>query len=382
MTTRRGIVVLGSTGSIGTQTLDVVRALPDRFRVVGLAAGNNVGLLREQVAELGVEHVACATAVDLPGVRQMPMEELVGLPGVDLVVVATSSTTALHATLTALRLGRNVATANKEVLVAAGEIVVETARRAGARLLPIDGEHSAVWQCLRGEEGNEVTRIVLTASGGAFRDLPLDELDGVTPEQALRHPVWRMGTKITVDAATLANKAFEVIEAHWLFELPYDRIDVAVHRESIVHALVQFADGSSKAQLGLPDMRVPIQYALTYPERVAGPVGHLDVTALGRLTFGPIDHERYPAFGKIVEAGRAGGTYPAVVSAANDEAVDAFLAGRVGFRRIAEALGDALDAHRPVSHPDLDAVIDAEEWARRHVRARLGGKVQSAVAGT
>jgi 1-deoxy-D-xylulose-5-phosphate reductoisomerase len=374
----RGLVLLGSTGSIGRQTLDVVRALPGRFRVVGLAAGSNVALLGQQVAEFRPSHVYCATGgVELDGAQRLPMEELVELPGVDLVVVATTSTSALAATLRAIELGRTVATANKEVLVAAGQIVVAAARRHGARLLPIDSEHSAIWQCLRGEDGGELTagrsvaRIVLTASGGAFRDLPLERLAAVSPADALQHPVWQMGAKITVDSATLANKAFEVIEAHWLFDLAYDRIDVVLHRESVVHSIVQFVDGSSKAQLGRPDMRVPIQYALTYPERVAGPAEHLDLASVGRLSFEPVDMARYPAFGLIREAGQAGGTYPAALSAANDVAVEQFVTGRIGFTRIAETLAATLDAHQPRPDPTLDDLLEAERWARAYAEGRL-----------
>jgi 1-deoxy-D-xylulose-5-phosphate reductoisomerase len=375
---QRGLVLLGSTGSIGRQTLEVVRALPGRFRVVALAAGSNLALLEEQVAEFRPSHVYCGAATTGIGpAERLPMDELVRLPGVDLVVVATTSTSALAATLRAIELGRTVATANKEVLVAAGQIVVPAARRHGARLLPIDSEHSAIWQCLRGEDGGELTagrsvaRIALTASGGAFRDLALDQLASVVPAQALRHPVWQMGAKITIDSATLANKAFEVIEAHWLFDLDYDRIDVVLHREGVVHSIVQFVDGSSKAQLGLPDMRVPIQYALTYPERVAGPAEHLDLTSVGRLSFEPVDMARYPAFGLIREAGRQGGTYPAAVSAANDVAVEQFVDGRIGFTRIAETLAATLDAHEPRRDPTLDDVLEAERWARAYAQERL-----------
>jgi 1-deoxy-D-xylulose-5-phosphate reductoisomerase len=381
VTKTRGIVVLGSTGSIGTQTLDVVRAFRDRFTISGLSAGTNAELLAQQVGEFRVPFAACAVpGAPLGGARRATMEELVELPDVDLVVVATTSTSALRATLRALELGRDVATANKEVLVAAGELVVAAARRHGARLLPIDSEHNAIWQCLRGEgahevaAGDTVARIVLTASGGAFRDRPLEELARVTPAEALRHPVWQMGAKITIDSATLANKAFEVIEARWLFDVPYERIFVVLHRESVVHSIVQFVDGSSKAQLALPDMRLPIQYALTYPERVPGPVGQLDLTTLGSLTFGPVDERRYPAFGLIREAGRKGGTYPAVVSAANDVAVEQFVGGAASFPKIAETLAAALNTHVPTTSPALDDVLAAEDWARSFARDRLDAR--------
>lgn len=361
MTAPRGLVILGSTGSIGTQTLDVVRALPGRFRVVGLAAGSRVGLLGQQIAEFDVPYAHCAAGVE--PARSCSMEELVCLPGVDIVVVATTSTAALAATMAAIACGRIVATANKETLVAAGEIVVAAARRHGARLLPIDSEHNAIWQCLRGEEGG-LARIALTASGGAFRDLPLDRLSTVTHEQALRHPNWQMGAKVTIDSATLANKAFEVIEARWLFNVPYEQIDVVLHRESVVHSIVQFVDGSSKAQLGLPDMRLPIQYALTYPERVAGPVGNIDLSAMGSLSFAPVEAARYPAFGLIREAARRGATYPAAASAANDVAIEAFASGRLPFTGIAAAIEHVVERHEPLTDGTVAAVLAAEEAAR------------------
>lgn len=379
----RGLVVLGSTGSIGTQTLDVVRRLPGRFRVVGLAARANERLLARQVAEFAVPYVAAECHAPV-GARVVPMEELVRLPGVDVVVVATPGTSALRATLAALEAGRRVATANKEVLVAAGALVVDVARRHGAELLPVDSEHSAIWQCLRGEDGTGITagrsvdRLVLTASGGAFRDLPIEELSRATPDAALRHPVWTMGQKVTIDAATLANKAFEVIEAHWLFGVPYDRIDVVLHRESVVHSIVQFVDGSSKAQLGLPDMRAPIQYALTYPERVAGPIQRLDLGRIGTLSFAPVDHRRYPAFQAIVGAGRMGGTYAAAASAANDVAVELFAGGQVRFTDIASVVEAAIAAHDSIQHPTLDDIVDAEQRARAFARAWLARRVEAA----
>ncbi|HEY3081043.1 MAG TPA: 1-deoxy-D-xylulose-5-phosphate reductoisomerase [Chloroflexota bacterium] len=371
--TRRGLVVLGSTGSIGTQTLDVVRAMPSRFRVMGLAGGSNVELLGRQLDEFRVPYY-CANAPASAGTAELvTMEDLVRLPEVGLVVVATAGTAALAATLTALTLGRAVATANKEVLVAAGELVVATARRHGAALLPIDSEHSAIWQCLRGEESQAVGRVLLTASGGAFRDLPLEQLEAVSPAAALKHPVWQMGAKITIDAATLVNKAFEVVEAHWLFDLPYDKIDVVIHRESVIHSVVHFVDGSSKAQLGRPDMHVPIQYALTYPERIVNAVPPADLAALGQLSFAPLDHERYPGFGCVMEAARRGGTYPAALSAANDVAVELFLSERARFGDIAETLRACLEAHRSTDHPTLDAVLAAERWARAFTTERLAG---------
>ena len=376
---KRRITILGSTGSVGTQTLDVVRALPDLFEVVGLAAGTNIELLREQIRSFDVKYAACSSpGADLGPAIRVDMNELASMCDADILVVATSSTAALTATLAALERGCTVATANKEVLVAAGELVVATAARSGAKLLPIDSEHNAIWQCLRGEAGGgmsvgtTVDRVILTASGGALRDMPLEDLPGVTPSQALQHPVWRMGSKVTIDAATLVNKAFEVIEAHWLFDLPFDKIDVLVHRESVVHSIVQFVDGSSKAQLGLPDMRLPIQYALTYPDRVSGPVQQVDLARAGTLTFANVDQSRYPAFEIVLTAARQGGTASAAMSAANDVVVEAFLRNEIRYGQIARLLERVLSAHTNVPHPGLEEILAAERWSRHFVSELIG----------
>ncbi|HEY8492042.1 MAG TPA: 1-deoxy-D-xylulose-5-phosphate reductoisomerase, partial [Dehalococcoidia bacterium] len=313
----RGIAVLGSTGSIGRQTLDVIRAHAGRFRVVGLAAGRNAALLAQQVREFRPALYALDGEVgpDLPaGVAPATAEELAAHPDVDLVVVATVGRAGLAATLTALRHGKAVALANKEVLVMAGGLVMQAARAGGGEVRPVDSEHSAIWQCLVGEDPASVARLILTASGGAFRDRPPEALAAVTPEEALRHPTWQMGPKVTVDSATLFNKGMEAIEARWLFDVPLDRIEVVLHRESIVHSLVEFADGSLKAQLGTPDMRLPIQYALTYPERPPCPAPRLDLAALAALHFSRPEPDRYPCLNLAVEAGRRGGTYPAVLA--------------------------------------------------------------------
>lgn len=377
MTVPRGVVVLGSTGSIGTQTLDVIRSFPNRFRVLGLAAGASTALLERQLAEFDVPWYSAAANIAIPGRCRTTMVDLARLDGVDLVVVATTSTSALSATLAALDRGRDVATANKEVLVAAGELITRRAAAASARILPIDSEHSAIWQCLRGEGSDglrvpdSVSRILLTASGGAFRDTPLDDLPMVGPDAALKHPVWRMGAKITIDTATLVNKAFEVIESRWLFDVWFDKIRVLIHRESIIHSIVQFVDGSSKAQLGLPDMRVPIQYALTFPDRLSGPVEAPDYAALGALTFSSVDARRYPAFDVVIEAGRRGLTYPAAISATNDVAVEWFASGRCAFPAIADTLARCLDAHDGVPIESEADVIEAEDWARQFARHAL-----------
>jgi 1-deoxy-D-xylulose-5-phosphate reductoisomerase len=369
-----GLAVLGSTGSIGRQTLEVVRSLPDRFDVVALAAGTNVTLLEEQAREfhprllcVGRESGYLMERMHSGAIRGQwaEMEQMATHPDVDVVVVCTAGAAGLGPTLAAIRAGKAVAIANKEVLVMAGHIVTAEAKMCGADLRPIDSEHSAVWQCLWGEEPENVERIVLTASGGPFRDKPLHELGRVTAEEALRHPNWQMGQKITVDSATLLNKGLECIEARWLFDIPLERIDVLLHRESIVHSLVEFRDGSLKAQLGAPDMRLPIQCALTYPERLPGTsVPRLDLIRIGSLTFGLPDPKQYPCLVLALDAGRRGGTYPAVLAAADEVAVQNFLSGHIGFLDIAHAIDDALNTHHGLAHPVLDEVLQADNWAR------------------
>ncbi len=375
------IAVLGSTGSIGRQTLDVVRWHPDRFEVIALAAHRDSALFREQVHEFRPS-AACLTTNgqvqwEEPGVAFLPGEEgletIACSPEVDLLIVATSGTVGFRPTLVALEHAKPVALANKETLIMAGHLVTRAATRSGAALLPIDSEHSAIWQCLAGEEPyrDRVRRLVLTASGGAFRDLSLGELECVTPEQALRHPTWNMGPKITVDSATLMNKGLEVIEAHWLFGLPFESIDVVIHHQSVIHSLVEFIDRSVKAQLGLPDMRLPIQYAMAFPDRLSTPVESLDLAALRELTFAAVDERKYPCLGLAHHAGRSGGTYPTVLNATNEVAVERFLAGELEFLSIPALIQDALEAHESVGDPDLDTVLAADAWARRFAATRL-----------
>ena len=384
MTRPLGLAVLGSTGSIGRQTLEVVRSLPGRFDVVALAAGGNVTLLEEQAREFRARYLCAGREVEYlqerMGTRRLAarwaeMEDMAALPDVDLVVVATVGSAGLNPTLAALRAGKTVALANKEVLVMAGHLITAEARRYRAELRPIDSEHSAVWQCLWGESPAAVQRIVLTASGGPFRDTPLEELAGVTVHEALRHPNWQMGQKITVDSATLLNKGLECIEARWLFDVPLERIDVVLHRESIVHSFVEFNDGSIKAQLGVPDMRLPIQCALTYPERLPGTgVPRLDLKRMGTLSFGVPDMKQFPCLGLALEAGRHGGTYPAVLAAADEVAVSRFLAGHIGFLDIPRAIDGALHAHKAISNPSLEEVLDADAWARSYTEDWLKAK--------
>jgi 1-deoxy-D-xylulose-5-phosphate reductoisomerase len=367
-----GLAILGSTGSIGRQTLEVVRHLRGRFRIVGLAAGRNVTLLEEQAREfsptlLWADRESDYLRQKAAGLRARwaPMEEMACHPEVDIVVVATPGRAGLLPTLAAVRAGKVVALANKEVLVMAGHLVVAAARQHGADLRPVDSEHSAIWQCLWGEDQAGIARIILTGSGGPFRDLSLDDLARVTADEALRHPTWQMGHKVTVDSATLLNKGLEAIEAHWLFGVPFDKIEVVLHRESIVHSLVEFRDGSIKAQLGMPDMRLPIQCALTYPQRLpAARVKRLDLARLGTLAFCQPEPRRFPCLGLALEAGRSGGTFPAAMAAADEVAVEHFLAGRIGFMDIPRAIEATLSAHQGTVEPSLEDVLAADAWAR------------------
>jgi 1-deoxy-D-xylulose-5-phosphate reductoisomerase len=352
------LAILGSTGSIGRQTLDVVRALPERFRVVALAAGRNRGLLERQLDEFRPDHISLADA-------GLSLEEMAVLPEADIVVIATPGTAGMKATLAAARAGKAIALANKESLVAAGELITAEAARSGARLLPVDSEHSAIWQCLNGEPAPR--RLYLTASGGPFRTFTKEQMAAVTPDQALAHPSWTMGPKVTVDSATLLNKGLEVIEARWLFDIPVEAVTVLVHPQSIVHSMVAFADGSIKAQLGYPDMRLPIQYALTWPERVPNaklPV--LDWSKVAGLTFEAPDTERFPCLRIAIAAGKQGGTAPAVLCAAGEAAVALFLDRRLPFLRMPRLIEAVLEKHTPVTHPSLEDVLAADAWARAY----------------
>jgi len=370
---KKRILLLGSTGSIGRQTLDVVRANPDVFQVVGLAAGRSLNLLAEHAREFLPQAVACVSdcpeSLFPPAVRlytgDSAVVRLVEEIEADLVVIATPGYVGFAPALAALALGRTVALANKEVLVMAGELVTSTARRHGARILPIDSEHSAIWQCLQGEDSLKLRKLVLTASGGPFRELPLADLAHVTPQQALQHPVWQMGAKVTIDSATLLNKGLEVIEAHWLFGVPYDRIEVVVHPQGIVHSLVEFVDGSLKAQLGYPDMRLPIQYALAYPERLPTSWSGLDFRRVPRLDFQAPDLQRFPALGLAIAAGKTGGTAPAVLCAADEVAVNLFLQGDIKFPEIPQLIERALERHRPEALESLEQVLAVDAETRR-----------------
>ena len=374
------VVILGSTGSIGTNALEVIRSDPRSFRVVGLAAGRNVALLQRQAAEfrpkrLVVESESAARRLkaEMGGAvsvkwGQTALEELAALPEAAIVVSAIPGIAGLLPTLAAIRAGKIVALAAKEVLVAAGAIVMEEARAKGNRLIPVDSEHSAVFQCLRGEDPARIRRIILTASGGPFLNRPKSSFRRITPEEALRHPRWKMGRKVTLDSATLMNKGLEVLEAHYLFGVPFDRIQVVVHPESIVHALVEMSDGAVLAQMSRPDMRLPIQYALGYPERAAAPLAELDFCRLPPLTFREPDWSRFPALGLAYEAGKVGGTMPAVLNAANEEAGTAFLERRLLFSRIMPVVEEVMGKHQVSPRPRLGEILAADRWAREETR--------------
>jgi 1-deoxy-D-xylulose-5-phosphate reductoisomerase len=374
----KGLAILGSTGSVGTQTLDVVRQYPGAFRVVGLAARRSLDALEAQANEFHPALISCGgtpaekAALFSNGRRESGLEEMVRHPDVDLVVTATVGDVALDPTIAAIEAGKNVALANKESVVIAGPLLTSMAEKHGVELLPMDSEPNAIWQCLRGED-RTVSRLIITASGGAFRNLPESELARVTPDQALKHPTWKMGPKITVDSATLMNKAFEVIEAHYLFGVPWEQIEVVIHPQSMIHSMVEFADGSVKAQMSPPDMRLPIQYALFYPERVLNQaVARFDPVATGALTFEELVPERYPCFALALDVAKRGGTWPAALCGADDIAVEAFLGGRIGFAEIPTVISEALDDHQSVPDPSPADSLAAAAWGRARVAALAG----------
>ncbi len=371
------IALLGSTGSIGTQTLDVVRKHPDRFRVVALAAGSNAELLAAQVDEFRPSVAVLGRGdIEVPsgtrfGVGRDALLEAAAHPDADVVVNALVGSAGLLPTLTALDAGKTVALANKESLIAGGSLVTRRIVDRPDRLLPVDSEHSAVFQCLAGNRMDDVRRVILTASGGPFRGRTRAELEDVTVEQALAHPTWRMGRKITVDSATLMNKGLEAIEAHHLFRVPIDRVELVVHPRSLVHGIVEFVDGSCIAQISSPDMRLPLQIALSWPERLPDGAEPLDWQTLGALEFEPLDGATFPCPGLAAAAARSGGTSPCVMNAANEEAVEAFLAERLRFGAIAPVIERVLERHDSVAEPELEDVLAAEDWARRQAREEV-----------
>ncbi len=359
------IAILGSTGSIGQQALDVIRAFPTKFQVSGLAAGENTKLLEQQLEEFKPQLFYCSVEPDFGYQGKfMPMEEIASHDDVDLIVIATSGKAGLFPTIAALQAGKTVALANKEVLVMAGNIVTTEATQHGVQILPVDSEHSAIWQCLLGEESGP-HRLFLTASGGPFYHHSQSQLDRVTVEQALHHPTWKMGKKVTIDSATLMNKGLEVIEAHHLFAIPVDRIEILVHPQSLVHSIIEFADGSMKAQLSFPDMHLPIQYALCYPERLSNPeLPRLDLSRKEILSFEPVDYAQFPCLKLALDAARLGGTYPAALCAADEVAVEFFLQGKIRFTDIATIVSNALEQHQSIAQPSIEEIFAADEKTR------------------
>ena len=375
--TRKRVIILGSTGSIGTSALKVARDIPDRMEVVALAANKSVEALVAQVAETQVKQVAVTDAAAAKRVRDLVpadvtvfegaqgLVDLVQVVEADMLLVAIVGTAGLAPALAAVERKMDLAVASKEILVMAGESVMSAAKHHGVQVLPVDSEHNAIFQCLEGQRGNEVRRILLTASGGPFRQLPTDQLAQVTVAQALKHPTWTMGQKITIDSSTLFNKGLEMIEARWLFDVPMSKIEVVVHPQSIVHSMVEFADHSIIAQLSHSDMCFPIQYAVTWPERVGNSLKPIDFAQLSLLTFEAPRTDDFPALNLARHAGEVGGTLPAVLNAANEIAVDAFLHARISFPAIWQTVEKIMNQHQPVLHPSLEQIIEADAWARR-----------------
>jgi 1-deoxy-D-xylulose-5-phosphate reductoisomerase len=374
------IAILGSTGSIGTQALACIANAPDQFEVTALAAGKNIDVLTEQALQFKPKMVSVQSKQLAEQMRErLPhtikvlygedaLTEIAAQPEADVVLTAMVGSAGLHPTLAAIDAGKTIALANKETLVSAGHLVMNRAKQKGVQILPVDSEHSALFQCLNGEKRNQVNKLVLTASGGSFRDLTRDQLKDVTVEQALKHPNWAMGAKITIDSATMVNKGLEVIEAHWLFDMPYEQIEVLLHPESIIHSYVEFVDNSIIAQLGLPDMTIPIQYAFTYPDRMPSPAKSLNFAALKQMSFREMDFKRYPCLKLAFDAGKLGGTAPTVYNAANEVAVERFLNHEISFLAIEQAIEHALTQIEVVQQPTLADIQYFDQRARHTIR--------------
>ncbi|MGN6385221.1 MAG: 1-deoxy-D-xylulose-5-phosphate reductoisomerase [Verrucomicrobiota bacterium] len=370
------VVLLGSTGSIGTSTIKVAEDLPEHIQLVGLAAGNNTELLLEQTLKHKPEAISINQAEKAAVLRDAlgastrvysgdeGLLELATLPSADIVLVAIVGTAGLKPALAAIRAGKDIAIASKEILVMAGEIVMSEARKFGVRVLAVDSEHSAIFQCLDEKPCASVRKLILTASGGPFRKTPREEFPSITLERALKHPSWVMGRKITIDSATLFNKGLEMIEARWLFDIEMERVGVVVHPQSVIHSMVEFVDGSIIAQISTPDMCLPIQYALTYPERIQSNRVQTNFAKIGTLTFEEPDVERFPSLELARRAGTISGTLPAVFNAANEIAVDAFCAGKISFPQITQLVADTMNSHSVTEHPTLEAILAADQWAR------------------
>jgi 1-deoxy-D-xylulose-5-phosphate reductoisomerase len=380
---RKRVVILGATGSIGESALKVARDIPDRMEIVGLAANSNAEKLAAAANETRAQSVCLVdeTRIDIltrdleykPRILggQEGLLEIARLTNAEMVLVAIVGTGGLRPALAAIDAGKDLAVASKEILVMAGEIVTREARENGTNVLPVDSEHNAIFQCLEGKNSLDVRRIILTASGGPFRETPRKDFDSITPEQALKHPTWNMGPKITIDSATLFNKGLEMIEAHWLFGVEMKRVEVVIHPQSIVHSMVEFADGSTLAQLSYSNMCFPIQYAVTWPDRVPNTLPPLDFSKLSSLEFFTPRYDDFPALNLARRAGETGGTLPAVMNAANEVAVAGFLDRQVRFPDIWRIVGAVMNRHRSVAHPNLDAILQADQWARKEARGML-----------
>lgn len=374
---------MGATGSIGTQTLDVIREHPTEFKLAALSIGKNIELARQMITEFQPELVSVQNKSDYITLKEeFPhikftfgdegLIETAVYDKADILVNAVLGSVGLNPTLQAIECGKTIAIANKETLVTAGHLVMDAAKRNQVTLLPVDSEHSAIFQALQGEKAKNIEKLILTASGGSFRDRTRSELENVTVQEALNHPNWSMGAKITIDSATMMNKGLEVIEAHWLFDIPYDKIDVLLHKESIIHSMVEFHDSSIIAQLGTPDMRVPIQYALTYPDRLPlSTANRLNLAQIGKLHFQEMDLERFRCLHFAYMAGKKGGTMPTVLNAANEAAVAAFLDGKIRFLQIEELIEKALSTHQTIEHPSLAVIQEVDKETRQYVQSLL-----------
>ncbi|WP_102028250.1 1-deoxy-D-xylulose-5-phosphate reductoisomerase [Salirhabdus sp. Marseille-P4669] len=378
----QNVTLLGATGSIGIQTIDVIEEHQEEFSLFAISFGRNVEKALPIILKFQPKYIVVGSEDIKQSVQQQlryhatvyvgieGMKEIVTHPDVDIVVNAVLGSVGLEPTIDAIRAKKRIAFANKETLVTAGHLVMKEANKYGVELLPVDSEHAAIHQCLKGESKKEAKRIIITASGGSFRDKTREELKNVSLKEALQHPNWSMGAKITIDSATMMNKGLEVIEAHWLFNMPYDKIDVLLHKESVIHSMVEFQDLSVMAQLGTPDMRIPIQYALTYPSRFAFPKGKgLNLMEIGTLHFEKLSTERFPALKMAYEAGRAGGTMPTVLNAANEVAVQLFLDGKISFLTIEDFIQKAMDEHTIINNPELETILEIDQETRRRVKS-------------
>ncbi|NQU66733.1 MAG: 1-deoxy-D-xylulose-5-phosphate reductoisomerase [Candidatus Marinimicrobia bacterium] len=380
------ISILGSTGSIGTQALEVIKQHPDQFKVIALSAHRNIRLLIEQIKEFHPDTVCISDTALSEDIKnnlgkmcndvlygREGLLELAGRDNVDILLNGLVGSAGMEPTINAVTSGIDVALSNKESLVLAGGVITQLQKKNNVNIFPVDSEHSAIWQCLKGEKPEQVKRLILTGSGGPFRNRPTDTFSSVTVEEALRHPNWNMGSKITIDSATMMNKGLEVIEASWLFEIQVKNIDIVIHPQSIIHSMVEFSDGSVKAQLGYPDMKIPIQYSLTYPDHAAVSWEQFDLAAIGQLTFEQPNFQKFPCIKLAYHAMEAGGSYPVVLNVANDMAVDAFLRNSISFTEIPQLIEKAMEAHSSVGEPDVDEIKELMSWTYHFMNSKLKG---------